>query len=104
MGRRPGKNWGGRHRRPDFRIKEPSGVTGCGWKDPKPQTSPGVGNHGSEDRTPEPLTESVWRATGGLHPARMFGSRDCVGREASAHDSNQLFRLLRAIEDAPVFG
>ena len=60
-------------------------------------------NHQSPDRTAKPLAKPVRGKVGGLHPARVLGSHDRVGREPSATNPEKLFRLLSGFENSPIF-
>lgn len=68
-----------------------------------PESPQRPGHHRSPDGTAEPLAKSVGGKAGGLHPARMLGSRDRAGREASAKNPEELFRLLSVLENSPIF-
>lgn len=61
------------------------------------------GHHRSPDGTAEPLAKSVCGKAGGLHPTRVRGSRDRAGREASATNPEELFRLLSGFKNSPLF-
>jgi len=66
---------------------------------PSPQRP---GHQRSPDRTAKPLAKPVCGKAGGLHPARMLGSQDRAGREASAQNPEKLFRLLSGFENSPI--
>jgi hypothetical protein len=68
-----------------------------------PESPQRHGHQRSPNRTAEPLAKSVCGEVGGLDPARVLGSRDRAGREASAKDSEKLFLLLSGFQNSPIF-
>ena len=60
------------------------------------------GHHRSSARTAKPLAKSVCGKAGGLHPARVLRPRDRAGRQPSATNPEELFRLLSGFENPPI--